>query len=160
MSTAIHDTSHPRRLCMDIHKCIYLHIGCIDWLEFQVLQSSTLIYSCICSYISSNINNLKYIRHYGWGQLYDAASLATQTIRATSTHLSGNVFLLMQEHMQREEQPYLYRYRWLNIANTKDTKRGTNTSNAVQHIVDNMCICRPRARDWDGFTNMDVSCTR
>ena len=28
-------------------------------------------------YIRSNINNLKYIRHYGWGQLYDAASLMT-----------------------------------------------------------------------------------
>lgn len=147
---------------MDIYTCayIYSHIGCIDWLEFQVLQSSTLIYPCIYSYISSNINNLKYIRHYGWGQLYDAASLVTRTIRATSTHLPVNIFLLMQEHMRREEQPYLNRLRDSTLQTPRDTEKSTNTSNAVQHTVDNMCICRPRARDWDGFTNMDVSCTR
>lgn len=54
--------------------------------------------------IYKNINNLKYVRHYGWGQLYNAASLVTQTIRAASMHLSIT-FLLMQDHMQRENNP-------------------------------------------------------
>lgn len=46
ISIAISDTAHPCKLCMDIYTgaYIYSHIGCIEWLEFQVLQSSTLIF--------------------------------------------------------------------------------------------------------------------
>lgn len=56
-SFALSDITHPCKLCMDIYTgaYIYSHIGCIEWLEFQVLQSSTLI-SMLQSYIRSNIN--------------------------------------------------------------------------------------------------------
>lgn len=38
-------------------------------------------------------------------ELYNAASLVTRTIRATSMRLSVTL-LLMQDHMQREGRPY------------------------------------------------------
>lgn len=45
----------------------------------------------------------------------------------------------MQDHMQREEQPY---FNWLidlTLLTPKDTKKGTNTSNAVQRTPWTTC---------------------
>lgn len=41
----------------------------------------------------------------------------------------------MQDHMQREERPYLNRLIDLTLLNTKGHRKGTNTSNAVQHTL-------------------------
>lgn len=45
----------------------------------------------------------------------------------------------MQDHMQREEQPYLIRLIDLTLLNTKRHRKGTNTSNAVRRTLWTTC---------------------
>lgn len=67
----------------------------------------------------------------------------------------------MQDHMQREEQPYINRLIDLTLLTLKDTEKVQILQTQYNiHCGRRVHLCRSRARDWDGFTNMDVSCTR
>lgn len=107
----------------------------------------------------------------GGGHINNAASLVTQTLRATSRHLSVNIFLLMQEHMQHGggKQPFLYNLLWDSTLKTPRTLKKVQILQTREHQTVDTCASVGQllkrgltTRGMVGgvfFTTVDVSCT-
>lgn len=71
-----------------MHRLIGISSAAVQYINIHVY---------IHIFISSNINNLQYVRHYGWVQLYNAASLVTQNDKSDVYASFLFTFLLMQD---------------------------------------------------------------
>lgn len=103
ISTAISDTSHPCKLCMDIYMCIYILTHRVHWV-IGISSAAVQYINIHVIVIYKNINILKYVRHYGWGTVVQCSE-SCNTNNLSGVYASSVYILLMQDHMQREKNP-------------------------------------------------------